>query len=181
MDVHYELTEEDLIAFNIDHVLHSPSLRRRRLISRLIIPVLYWAIGLGFVFDRDFIWLRPVGLVLIVAGTAWFFGYDRLHLRRARKVVSAMLAEGSNASMTGQQTIRIEEGGVATETQGGLTTYRGSFITRVVRGARHLYLYTSSIVAIIVPLTAFPSPTDQDAFMEALKPFIHPEEPPVAR
>jgi hypothetical protein len=181
MNVHYELTEDDLIAFNIDHVLHSPSLRRRRLFSRLIIPALYWAIGLGFLFDQAFIWLRPVGVVLILAGTAWFVGYDRLHLRRARKVVSAMLAEGSNASMTGQQRIVIEKDAVATETQGGLTTYRKPFITRVARGARHLCLYTSSIVAIVVPLTAFASPADQDAFMEALKPFIHPEEPPVAR
>lgn len=66
MGIKSELSVKDYVVFNLFHALRSPVLRRKRLTGRFLVPVLYNAIGVGFLIDLPGIWGIAVGIALAV-------------------------------------------------------------------------------------------------------------------
>ena len=107
LTAHFELTEEDYIAFNLYHHAHSPALRRRRsrawfaLFSAWIVAsFLSWYV-LDVVLEIENWWL--VVLPVFVLPLMFLIVYPSAYRRSVTSVVRSMLREGSNRGFLAQR------------------------------------------------------------------------------
>ena len=168
MEVEYELTPDDLYAFQFRAVEKSPIVKRTRrnayialLLAVLILTVLP-AIGsdgfdpsrlsLGFFF----------GFFGLVAALTWFF--DRRMTRRG--ILDFIKQEKPEKGLIGRHKVKLEETGLVESTAVGeaRTSWRG--VDRIEDDPDYIYLYTTPSAALVIPRRSFNSVADADQFLQ---------------
>jgi hypothetical protein len=168
IDISYELTQDDLAAFQWRANYDSSGARRSRrmsyvyLFAVLAILLLLPAIGgNGFTFSLPNLvfLLMPF---LVVAALTWIF--HRRMLRAAiRKLVEK---EKPGKSLIGGHRIVIDADGITETTAVGEARVQWSGIDRVEQDSGYVYIYTSAAGAYVVPKRAFNSASDAEAFYD---------------
>ncbi|MBA7556130.1 hypothetical protein ES705_48828 [subsurface metagenome] len=105
MVIQYELTENDIVKFNIQHFMQSPKLRKRRTTSKFVIPVLYSIFAIYFLIDHYYTLSLLAGILFLALAVLLLLFYDKYYFWRLKKNVKSMLSEGSNIGMIGDQTL----------------------------------------------------------------------------
>jgi hypothetical protein len=170
MTVEYEITPDDLIAFNLYHHCHSPAARRQYLRSWFV-PALVWLLvctGIWYFADRDrgtplrtFIELLPLfgGVPLYLVCFPWAYR------RRVRKIVAAMVGEGENRGLLCRHRVAISPDGIGDSCEFGQTSRAWRAVERVARNGDYAFVYTSALAAIIIPRRAFATPAEFENFV----------------
>jgi hypothetical protein len=158
MEIEYELTLDDLVAFNKYHYKHSRAYRRQ------------WLRG----------WLLPAAIILLpwlaLAGSTWSAGrsamalwplaigaplylalYPLLVRRQFGRLVPAFLKEGDNNTLLGKHRLAIGPNGLRTVNEHHESTVRWSGVERIAQDDDYLFVYVSAMSAYIVPRCAFSS------------------------
>jgi hypothetical protein len=175
VDIAYEITAEDLVAFNLYHWRHSPATRRHIGRAQLVYPTVWLAAGLfaGWVFryrpsnDPEITRLASLALMLawpliaLGAGVWWFFWYPRYYRAKVVQVTRRALAEGKNRASTGLFSLTVSPEGVVEKSDYGQRSYRWEAVERVESTDDHAFLYTAACEAIVIPRRAF---LDRPAF-----------------
>lgn len=173
----YEITEDDIIAFNLYYSRHSPTVRRQYLRAWLI-PALIWLIGcLGIWYLayrengkplRTFLDLLP----LFSAMPLYLLYFPWAYHRRLRKMVGGMVGEGQDRSCSGRRRIVISPEDITESGEFGehRTVWRA--VERLARPYGNLYIYTNAVSAVIVPRRAFEKPSDFDAFTDLASTYL---------
>ncbi len=171
MTAEYEITKDDLTAFNLYHHRHSPTARRHYLRSWFIpaFLLLLVCMGLWYLADRERgtpwrtlldLWplfcMVPVYLLYF----PWAYG------RKLRKIVAGMVSEGRNPGLFCRHRTTLSPEGVTRAGEFGQTSVVWRAVERVVVTDDYAYIYTSALAAIIIPRRAF---ADAAAFRE----FVH--------
>ena len=108
MEIHYMISEEDYIQFNLYHMAESPSMQKQFQMLRLYLPILMaviiFLVGTQVLNQPSIYWMI-VG-VLYTAG--WFVFYPRMHKKTLKKSVLKLAREGDNTSLFGDKTLVIE-------------------------------------------------------------------------
>jgi hypothetical protein len=168
MDIEYEITAEDLFAFQWRGAYRSPLLRRARLriyvylFLALLLLSLLPAIGAdGFRFARiDFVFLLVV--FPLVALAAWLL--DRRQTRRAiRELVKE---EKQDRGQLGRHRIGLSGQGVHESTAVGESRSSWAGVDRVEQDPSYIFIYTAPHAAHVIPKRAFDSSADADRFYE---------------
>ena len=168
MDVEYELTRDDLYAFQWRAAFGSPRGRRSRrtvyilwLVALLLFAILP-AIGAdGFTISRV-----NIGFVLIaypiVALAQW--RWERWLLRRT--ILGLLRDEKPDRGQLGVHRVALDEEGVLERTAVGESRTRWAGVHRIEQDDRYIYLYTSPSAAHVIPKRAFADPGDAEAFYQ---------------
>ena len=164
--VRFDFTESDFIGFNLYHHRHSPSTRAIQV--RFVVFIL--AIGLAALVYKlirpeapDVLWSVPLGCGI---GAALFPFSFRRSLRRN---VLAMLKEGRNRGLLGTKEVTLTPAEIRSTGAMGMTTTAWPAVERVVVDGDVLYLYISSVSAVVVPRRAFAQDADFEAFVETAR------------
>lgn len=162
----YELTPDDLYAFQLRALQKSPIVKRNRrntyigIFAALVILSIVPAIGSdGFVISRMSIGFMVIPLVLVVSLT-WLIEKRMTH----RAILQLITEEKPEKGQLGHHTVKLDDIGVTESTAVGeqRTSWRG--IDRVEQGPEYIYLYTSASAALVIPRRAFANTTDADEF-----------------
>lgn len=163
MEVAYDVTLEDLVAFNVFHIQHDVAMRRRFNQLRLMTLVASALLaGLEFMHDEPI----AAGIALAVgAATVWALPW--IFARLMPGVVRRMLHKGG--ALLGPHRLVIEPAGLHgfSPIGDGYIPYAG--IQHVIFHERHLFLYLSPSAAATIPLAAFPSPEAARAFATGIE------------
>lgn len=169
MQVSFEMTREDIIAFNLYHSAQSPNLSRQR-----------WSIILAFLFaagvlaimmmvpgelQKLFRGLWPVALFLFVTAVLVLFTWRRF----LRKAVDQMLDEGRNRSLLGKKEVIITPVEITGVGDLKSVTLRWKAVERIELDESYLFIYYSALEAILVPRRAFAAESEFAAFAEAAR------------
>ena len=158
MTVEYERTIEDIIEFNLFHMSNSPSIRGQTLISQIIVLLLIFIGSLAiapFFHPETRVLSYFDYIVAFVVSIVGFFvvpHFNRAEVRRAYRKASR---EGDNKAILGLQTISLTPENVFIKTQGGESKYNWSSVDKVTQNDKYIFLYISSINAIVIPIKAF--------------------------
>jgi hypothetical protein len=166
--VEYELTKEDYIAFNMHHIDHSPTIKRSLFMQRYVVALVF----LVFPFIFSNMSGAPLLLSLMVYGAifvAWIIYYPRYFMATTKKRILKMIDEGSNENLFGPRSMTLTEEGVEEVNSHGESKSSWRSIEKVDETVDHIYIYTSSINAYLVPIRAFEGRTQKDEFVERLK------------
>ncbi len=166
MNIEFERTIEDIIDFNLFHMTHSPSTKRQLLLMRVLtgalaaIPVF----GIGYLLYHS---INASTLVLsILAGFVAFAFYPQANRQSTIKRINKMLSEGNNNTLLGHQVISLSPEGIYTKNPTTESKINWSAIGRVVESDAHVYLYTSSINALVIPKKCFRTEKERQDFLE---------------
>ncbi|MFZ7104315.1 MAG: YcxB family protein [Peptococcaceae bacterium] len=167
MQVDYELTKQDYIAFNIFHMTYSASLRKSLFVQRYIISLIFLIVP--FILARFTViplwyWLMIFGLVyLLWAGFYW--KYLKWTLTRR---ISRLVDEGQNADMLGRQTLKLAADGIVNITGFSESKTNYGAVEGVIETQEYIYIYLSAVMAYIIPVDSFADSTQKAEFINRL-------------
>lgn len=176
MTAQYELTKDDVSAFNLYHHFHSPT-ARRHYYRAWIIPALIWlliCIGIWHLADktrgtplRTFLDLLPLfsGVALHLAIFPWWYR------RKVRNIVAGMISEGQNRGLLSRHEVTISPEKVTSSNEFGQSSTAWRAVERVVLAGDYIFVYTNALAAIIVPQRAFASRDEFEQFANAASDF----------
>ncbi|PIC99123.1 MULTISPECIES: YcxB family protein [unclassified Sporosarcina] len=150
MEIHYELTEEDVVAFNLYHVKNSKvgqnSLHWQRYISPLIF--LLFAYFLSIFTDMA---KGPLFATFGLTAILWVIFYPKYFYFHITRQVSKMLRAGKNEGLVGEHSMKMNKTGIADQTAVGETKVQWAGVKQLIEDADYFYIYTSTVSAYIIP------------------------------
>jgi YcxB-like protein len=169
MTAEYDLTKDDLTAFNLYHHRHSPTARRQYL-RAWFTPAILWLLvctGIWYLADmkRDTPLQTFLDLLPLFSGAAIHLAlFPWLYRRRLRKIIGSMVSEGENRGLFDRRRVTMSAQEVidASEFSRNSTAWRS--VERVVISREYLYIYTNALAAIILPERAFADRSEFDTF-----------------
>ena len=170
MQISYELTPQDLVAFSRYHSFASPTARRQR--SGCLIAIVALMLGLpAFILAtsnkplvqtaRD-IWPLLAGPVFFVIVMIPYIKW------RTASMSSRLVNEGRNAGFYGACTLALGEAGIKEEKESGESTRRWPAVERIVVTPDYVFVYTAGIEAFVIPVRVFRDSDEASAFQQLL-------------
>jgi hypothetical protein len=168
MEVEYELTPDDLYAFQWRAVFVSPRGRRaRRMVYLLwILAVVLFAavpaIGAdGFVISRMNLIFIAVVLPIVFL---FQWGLDRLLIGRA--IRQLLKDERPEKGQLGKHRIVLGEDGLRESTAVGESRISWAGVDRIEQDPAYIFIYTTPAAAYLIPKRAFKDPQEAEAFYQ---------------
>lgn len=149
MKVSYQLDEDAVLAFNEYGAKHSSSFQQLRWLGRLVmVPCMgayvLWAWSAGVDL------LCPIAMALTVS-VLWFALYPRMQSLQGKRFVRRLMREGTNRGVFGEYTLKVTPEYLQSTSSGSEKKYAWHRIQRVESTNDHLFIYETSISAIVVP------------------------------
>lgn len=150
MEIDYELTEEDVVAFNLYHVKNSKvgknSLQWQRFVSPMIFLLFAYFLSVFTDMARG-----PLFMVFGMTAILWVLFYPKYFYFHITRQVRKMLKEGKNEGLVGEHSMKMNKAGIADKTSTDETHVQWADLQRMVEDADYFYLYTSTVSAYILP------------------------------
>jgi hypothetical protein len=168
VEVEYELTRDDLYAFQWRGVFLTPRGRRTRRNTYLtwVLAILIFAavsaIGAdGFVISRV-----SFTFILVAISIAFLFQWclERWLIRRA--ILRLLEDEKPGKGLLGRHRIVLSQDGLVESTPFGESRTSWAGVDRVEQDQHNIYIYTSLAAAHVIPKRAFRGPQETDAFYQ---------------
>lgn len=165
MEVHYELTEEDVIAFNLYHIQNSKTGKNSLRWQRYVSPVIFllFAYFLSVYSDMQLSLLLPIFGVTAVIWVLFYPKYFYYHITRQ---VRKMLKEGTNSGLVGSHVLKMTKSGITDQSSAAETSVQWNGITQVAEDAQYVFIYTSTVSAYILPKRDIYSLDNLKSFIE---------------
>jgi hypothetical protein len=166
IELDFERTIDDVIDFNLFHMAQSSSIQQQLIGAQLFVGV----VTASFVFGATYFALRRIEvLVVIICIAAGILAYaiypgvyHKLFIGRLKK----LLAEGDNKTMLGRQVISFSPEGLDIKSKAFESKINWSAIDKVAQNEKYVYLYTSSVNALIIPKNSLRSEKQQQDFWD---------------
>jgi hypothetical protein len=181
IEVEYDLTMEDYVAFNVHHLLHSPAQQQVQFRVRLWITVLLVLVNFVLLLYRasqgplsglDFFVHGVVGVATLIAfGVPLLFRkrqgqrYQRAYERAVRNAMKA----GDYSAMVGMRRCRVTKEYLETIAPLWESKWRLSTVQRIEMTPQAAFVYVTPNQAIIFPARAFVSPDHFATFIANLE------------
>ncbi len=161
MQVQFDQKEDDIIAFNMFHMKHSPAMRRQRRF------ITWGVLCLGTACS---LWISNIWPFLVaVLWAALFFGLIRILSKRN---IRKLIREGRNAGLLGPCIVTISLDGIAKKTEVSETRYKWSSIERIAVTDKHAFVYLNALTVFIMPKRAFGLPSEFAGFVSQAQQYV---------
>ncbi|MCX6362378.1 MAG: YcxB family protein [Armatimonadetes bacterium] len=152
-EITFDVTDSDLLWFNMHRMEQSPLLRRqRRMFTVQIVAGLVMAgAGVFLVTERSTTVLIGYGVAIVLA----LLFADKYWLWASAGRVRKLLREAPNPTLVGVRTLRLTSDGLDTEYAAGSSRTKWSAVERVETTAGYVLIYVGANMAHIVPRGAF--------------------------
>jgi hypothetical protein len=180
VEVEYDLTIEDYVAFNVHHLMRSPAQRKARARTFLVLLVISELInGLLLLLQTFRGPLKPealffhavVGVVLLVvlgssAFTAWRKGTSAWGLKR---LLRNMFAQGDPALLIGKRRVRVTKNYLEEISDLRETRLKLQCVQRIDVTPVYAFVYVAPVIAYLLPVRAFATPDHFARFVANLE------------
>lgn len=168
MELIYDLTKEDYLAFQLHAAKQSETVKRALIMQRLMGPVLFllFALIVSWVTEE---WLPGLFITFAVASVLWVILYPKYFYGHIKRNVSKMLNESRNDNMFGLHTLVMDRKGFTEKNRAGEKKTNWSGIERVEENEAYFFLFISIMEAYIVPKRVFENEDRQEEFKTLVK------------
>lgn len=169
MNLKYELTKQDYIDFNLNHMKVSPALKKLVFIQQFVIPAFYLLlpIFLAPLLDTP-LWLWYAAFIPL--SILWAIFYPKHFNKTIARRMSKMLEEGRTDTILGEHTMTITDEGILDQTEMNETKY--SKVEKIIETGKHVFVYVNSVAAFIIPVKSFKNEEEKKAFLNEIKKLI---------
>lgn len=150
MEIEYELTAEDVVAFNLYHVKNSKvgknSLKWQQYISPLIFLLFAYFLSVFTDMARG-----PLFAIFGFTAVLWVILYPKYFYFHITRQVGKMLRDGRNDGLVGKHSLKMNKTGIHDRTSTGETNVEWAGVQSLIEDAEYFYIYTSTVTAYILP------------------------------
>jgi hypothetical protein len=170
MRASFELTPEDVLALWEFHQRSSQTIRRQQIGCLAgALAVLMFLPALILLTTKDFLSDTALAIWPLLIAPLLFLVTAMPYLRwRTRRMFVRLLSEGQNKEAYGHCELEVGVAGLTETRSSGSTSRNWSCVERIVSTPSHLFVYTSSIEAYIIPRRAFSTDSDFQAFIDII-------------
>ena len=168
MEIEYELTPDDLYAFQLRAVQKSPMVKRTRrntyiaLLFAILVFAIVPAIG-PWGFDPSRVSLGFfVYFFTLVAVLTWFF--EKRITRRG--ILEVIKEEKAEKGRLGRHNLKLDETGLVESTAVGEARTLWSGVDRIEHDPDYIYIYTAPAAAHVIPRRSFNSDNEAEQFLQ---------------
>jgi len=169
MKVRFEIQIEDMVALNQYHNSTSSTIKKSKYTRILIIFVL--ALGASFLIPPT---ARFTRLVMVQCAIVYSIVLSLIILYKYRtcsaSYISRVLKEGENKGILCWREIELDSTGVTSMTDTCETRYLWKGIEKIVETDSHVFLFTSTLSALVFPKNSVPT-EEADRFVALAKQF----------
>ena len=165
MNIEFERTIQDVIDFNLFHMAHSPSIKRQLLLMQVLTGLLVIPLPFGIVYLVYHSMNAVIVVFSILAGVLVFVLYPQVARKSTINRIKKMLSEGNNNALLGRQVVSLSPEGIFVKNQTAESKINWSTVDKVTENDKHVYLYTSSINALVIPKNDFQSEKEKQEFL----------------
>ncbi|MEM1504576.1 YcxB family protein [Domibacillus sp. 8LH] len=168
MELKYDLTKEDYLAFQIHVAKQSETVKHALIMQRLMGPVLFllFTLVVSWVTEE---WLPGLFITFAAASVLWVTLYPKYFYEHIKRNVNKMLNESRNDNMFGLHTFVMDKKGFTEKNRAGEKKTNWSGIERVDEDEAYFFLFTSIVEAYIIPKRSFKNEERQEEFKTLLK------------
>lgn len=165
-EIEYELTRDDLFAFQMRASTATPSARRMMRRTRVVYGLVI--IGMAILMRpwRSWFSLTAFGVFFSVFVGGGIVAYRYVLRRAIKEMVQENMPE---KGQLGRHRIRVDENGLTESTAVGQSRVTWEGIDRVERDSTALFIYTGPHQAHMIPIRAFASLDDAESFYAFVK------------
>ena len=125
MKLKYNLTENDYINYNIEHIKNSKSIRKSMIINRYITPLIFLVVPF-FLYDMETLEFKIYMFIFICLFIVWISFFDKYVYAINRKRLKKVINESNNDDLYGEKILEIIDEVIK------ITTYSGENIIKIV-------------------------------------------------
>lgn len=174
MELHYEITKQDYIDFNLNYFNNNAvvqrSIRTMRIATVAIVilggsALMYWLHA-----------LTPVSMLVYLALAAvCFFGTPRYMQHKVVKNTERILRNAKNKQLCGPKTLTLRDTEFELTGENEDTIYQYAAVQRTATDDKHYYIFVDEFSAVIVPFAAFESDEQNHTFYDRITANIEDE------
>ena len=167
VEITYDITAEDYIAFNLNYMRTNPVSKRGILKARIQGVVLILAGGgvCGYLYGA----YTPFLIAVFVLAAALFAVFiPRTITKKVTENVRKTLKQ-SGSIACGRKTMTLEDGRFRLRGEGEDSLYHYAKVQKIVEDTAHYYIYVGAMEALIVPFSAFADAMVRKVFFEDLR------------
>ncbi len=154
MELHYNITKQDYVDFNLDYYTKNAIVQRSLMITRISVAVIVLLGGTILMYFLKA--LSPVSVALYaVLAVACFFGTPWYSKRKVVKNVDRILKRSNNQQLCGEKTFILKDDGFELKGENEDTEYKYEAVQRTSTDNSHYYIFVDEFSALIVPFSAF--------------------------
>ena len=180
MRIEIDLTEEDILAFQMWALRNMPEYQQRvRRGKAIVIVAAIVVFALIFLLsEATVLECALMALPLIVGIAVYLLSESFLRERIVRQLVKPTIRRIHSQGGTGRATLEFDREGISGVSQMGSGTVRWNALQRCVEVEQYIFLQLNNDTGFIVPREAFPAESDYERFKSELTEFSgHDIEP----
>ena len=162
----YHLTDNDYLEFSKYHLYNSPVNKKIMTVSRFMLPLMFALILLlSFINSDDFDITAFIGefVFFSIVSVVWLFLLKPMYSRSLKNTAKRMKKHGG-VPYCKDISLFFNEDSIVEITEKAETKTKYSSIEKISGGPFAIYIYFSSVQALIVPLSVFESERHRDEF-----------------
>lgn len=174
MELHYDITKQDYIDFNLNYYVNNAVVQRSILITRIATAVIVILGGTALMY-----WVKGLSvfsvLVYLALAAVCFFGTPWYMKRKVIKNTERILRNARNKQLCGPKTLTLGEDSFKLKGENEDTTYQYEAVQRTASDEGHYYIFVDEFSAIIVPFSAFADASQKQEFYDRITVHIEDE------
>ncbi len=163
MELHYDITRQDYIDFNLNYYNNNAVIQRSIKMTRVGTAALVLVGGTLLMY-----WLKAINAVSVAVYVALaavcFFGTPWYMRRKVVKNVDRILSRANNKQVCGAKTLTLRDTEFELTGENEDTVYQYEAVQRTASDDKHYYIFVDEFSAVIVPFSAFESETQKQEF-----------------
>ena len=145
--IEYQLTQDDLVQFNMYYVSVSNYYRKQRLKLCLFIPAICLPFFLLFLYSHQY----HVAIFFLAFGLAWFLLYPIRIKQSQRRHFLKHIEEAFGDIHRKPSVLNLQEDGIFSSSYLGESKFPYSSIDRIVEHAGYTYIFIGKGMALVLP------------------------------
>ncbi len=143
----YEIDQNDILNYQLYHASMSKQIKKRRLISRILIPVLYGVIGLFFIVFSNY----GLGIIFIVSGVLWLIFFPIWERKRYINHFKGFLKENYKSMFNDTSTIRFDDDSIFIKGLDSESTFGNNQLERIDEITDYIFVKLKSGQTVVLP------------------------------
>lgn len=172
MELVFDLTKEDYINFNIDHLHISEVTKKRIFFQRYIFSLIFLVVPFIIVKVTDMnFWYWMIVFVIAYIYNVVF--YNKRLEKRIIKHVNKLLKETNSKALIGKKILKVSKKGIEQISDVETSNTKWSAIEKMVEYPEYIYIYNTAISAYIIPTRIFGNHSEQLEFLKLVRSYIN--------
>lgn len=151
MTLRFQMRRDDVLEFNRQFHLASPTYRRTRMRVRLMLPAFMIGLWALTISRTGFEWTSAT--IFLGVGLSWFLFYPARYDRNVQKYCEKTVDEGSYHKNFGQCELTLAESGLHSVGPSGESKFPWRSVDRTLLTDTHLFIFLNGPIGYPIPVS----------------------------